>query len=110
MIANNKQKILLGIPLVLVLGMGSYWFVLRDTGPKTEQVVNAGPVQKQVRHAGGEKIDKPVRGNRTGEIPRQEPVEKKVRKRAEQKQHVKEKRGHKHQEIKKKDKEEPNRG
>ena len=110
MIANNKQKILLGIPLACVLGMGSYWFVLRDPGPKTEPVVNAGPVQKQLRHADKEEIDKPIRGSRARESTSPEPVEKERRQRTKQRQRVKEKRGGKDQVIIRKEKDEPARG
>ena len=110
MIANNKQKIMLGIPLACVLGMGSYWFVLRDTGPKTGPVVNAEPVQKQSRHPDKEEIDKPRRGKRTKDSTEPARVERPERKRPEREEHKRDRQPKPKPEIHKIEEKQPPRG
>lgn len=35
MAEDKKQKVMLAVLGVLIVGMGSYWFVFRDSGPQT---------------------------------------------------------------------------
>ena len=66
MIDWKKQKVLLAVPIVLGLGMGSYWLAVRDTRPKDETLTGARVVDKGQRNVADKNVDRPprIRGDR----------------------------------------------
>ncbi len=47
---QKKQKVLLALVAVLVLGAGgSYWFFIRDSGADVKSVARSGPTQRRQR-------------------------------------------------------------
>ena len=105
---EKKQKILLGVLVVLILGMGgTYWFVIRDTGPKRQAVIDRGEVVKEKRQRGGTEEEKAKRVKRDKSRPKTERVERDTR---DVKKKEKTRKGRRHKKgtkIKKKKKELP---
>lgn len=104
MIDQKKQKVLMAVLGVLVLGMGSvYWFVLRDgdSGGKDLSEQTAGKKTKRVRAP--DKTKKTKRASRVKRGP-VEKAEKTVRERTERKASKKSRRGKRGSKIKKKKK------
>ena len=107
--SDKKQKILLGVLGVLLVGMGgTYWFVLRDTGPKYDMGTQQGAVEKKKRRT-SEKKDEVTkkRTRRAKSTAKGDPVEKKTRAVKERKKQDKRRRTKKGTKIKKKKKELP---
>lgn len=74
MAMDNRQKTLLGVLVVLVLGMGSWFVFLRDSGPAT--AANTGPKERVVKVRDTKKDSGPVRTVRKKEAPETAVVEK----------------------------------
>ena len=49
MAQNQKQKVLLAALAVAVLGMGSYFLFLRDSGGGAQTAMNTGPAVRRVK-------------------------------------------------------------
>ena len=105
---EKKQRIVLGVLVVLILGMGgTYWFVIRDTGPKRQAVIDRGEVVKEKRQRGGTKKEKATRARRKKSSPKTERVERETREVKKKEKTRKGRRGKKGKKIKKKKKELP---
>ena len=46
---SKRKKIILGVVAVLAIGAGTYYFVLRDTGPKRSASADSVVAQKRMR-------------------------------------------------------------
>ena len=105
---DKKQKILLGVLGVLILGMGSWWFVFRDTGPKaedTDESARAGPKERRTATTSD---DKEKRTRRKKAVAKTETRERKTREVATREAKVKERRSRgKKKRKKKKDRQPP---
>ena len=89
MTSDQKQKTLLGVLGVLILGMGStWWFVFRDTGPKTDQTGTTQTKEKKRRRVTGTTEKKEKRQRRKVEA-KTEKRERKTREVVERETKVK---------------------
>lgn len=107
---SNKQKILLGVLVVLLVGMGggTYWFVFRDTAPKYEVTTDQSKVQRRERRTSGATKEKRTRrSRRTAREDEEERVERRERKVGERKKSHRRRRTKGRKTIKKKKKELP---
>ena len=93
---------------MLILGMGgTYWFVIRDTGPKRQAVIDQGKVVKEKRTRGGKEKEKAKRVKRAKSRPKAERAERETREVKKKEKTRKGRRGKKGKKIKKKKKELP---
>jgi hypothetical protein len=77
--SDQKQKTLLGVLGVLILGMGStWWFVFRDTGPKIDQTAGTQTKEKKKREVAAS-TDKKGKRKRTKVEAKTEKRERKTR-------------------------------
>ena len=105
---EKKQKILLAVLAVLILGMGgTYWFVIRDPGPKRQAAVDQGKTVREKRQRSGttkEKKERATREKSERKAERSDRSERDVKKKEKSR---KGRRGKKGKKIKKKKKELP---
>ena len=105
---EKKQRIVLGVLVVLILGMGgTYWFVIRDAGPKRQGAIDRGEVVKEKRQRAGREKEKAKRVKRDKSRPKTERVERETREVKKKEKSRKGRRGKKGKKIKKKKKELP---
>lgn len=101
---DKKQKVLLAVLGVLVLGAGSvYWFVIRDANSGGNAAAAQGPTEKRKRVRDTDKTKKTKRTRRAKRATT-ERAEKTVRERTERKASKKSRRGKRGSKIKKKKK------
>lgn len=89
---DKKQKMLLGLLSVLILGAGSWW-MFRDTGSKTQQVATTGASEKKKRRTADTEKKKTSRKTRKKATAKTETRERKTREVAERKTSAKKRRG-----------------
>ncbi len=79
MAQDQKQKIMIAVLAVLVLGAGSYYMFFRDSGNATAAVANQGPAGPRVRET--QKKDETVTRKRaeTRERETAQPTERRER-------------------------------
>ena len=100
---EKKQKILLGVLGVLVLGMGSFWYFTRDTGSKNTRSDVSAQTERKSRYADSEKTVKTKkRTRRTAKSTKSEPKERATRVYKERETKSKRRRGGGKKKIKKK--------
>lgn len=103
MAEDKKQKVVLGVLAALVIGMGGYWFVLRDSGAGASNVAmeSKGGKTKRVRP---EPKNTKKKRSRRAERAKPERAEKKVREKTERTSKKKTRRGRSSGKVKKKKK------
>ena len=103
MAEDKKQKIMLGVLAALVIGMGGYWFVLREGDSGASRVAVGSGTAKIKREKGVSKDKKKTRATRANRGPA-ERAEKKVREKRADTSRKKSRRGKRGSKIKKKKK------
>lgn len=78
---EKKQKVLLGVLVVLLLGAGSIWYFVRDTGP-IEQEGTGGSSERKRRVRSTTKEERSVRKTRESLAPEERQAERTKRERA----------------------------
>ncbi len=103
---DKKQKMMLGGLVVLLLGMGSWWFVFRDTGPEEISLTKAGSGEAKKRERKGKDEKSKTRERRKKRTVAVEST-KKVREKTERKSKKSNRRTRKGVKINKKKKTQP---
>ncbi|MHC5111158.1 MAG: hypothetical protein ACYTHJ_14915 [Planctomycetota bacterium] len=75
---DNKQKTLLGVLVVLVLGMGTFWVMSGDSGNNQAAKQSTAPVKKRERQQRVEKKENKRQRSRE-RVTTRAPVEKRER-------------------------------
>jgi hypothetical protein len=68
---QKKQKVLLAVLGVFVLGAGTYFVAFRGSGASTQQAMTSGPVERRQREAPAE--EQPTRTARRSAVRREAP-------------------------------------
>ncbi|MCH8150076.1 MAG: hypothetical protein IH987_19195 [Planctomycetes bacterium] len=103
MAEDKKQKVILGVVAALVIGMGGYWFVLRDSGAGASNVAVGSGGGKTKRARAKPKTTKKTRSRRADQGPADR-AEKKIREKKERPSKKKSRRGNRGGKVKKRKK------
>ena len=84
---QKKQKVMIAVLAVVVLGAGAYFFAFRDSGASGAKASNTGPVTRRVRESSQteEKSARRTRTTRSRADKAKAPVVRRQRDEAEQK-------------------------